>query len=135
MLNNWYILESMTQLHKISLLFFAAVLIFGISKTDESADLNHESDFGVVETQQQSTIFPTSKPELFGIHRQGRSVVNLLRILPVPNAKNNDNDKPNPGLHSEVPIRRAVSIYLCFSRDINQSLTIRELLFPFHHFL
>jgi hypothetical protein len=125
----------MTRLHNISFIFVAAVLFFGVSKTAESADLNHDRDFGVGETQQQSTIFPASSPELFAIHRQGRSAVNLLRILPVPNAKNNDNENPNPGLLSEIPIRRAVSLYLCFSRDIDQSLSIRELLFPFHHFL
>jgi hypothetical protein len=125
----------MTRLRNISFIFVAAVLFFGISKTAESSDLNHESDFGVGEAQQQSTIFPASSPELYAIHRQGRSAVNLLKILLLPNAKNNDNNNPNPGLLSEILIRRAVSLYLCFSKDIDQSLTIRELLFPFHHFL
>jgi len=129
-------LNTMDRLHKIKIsLFVVVVLCFGISKTSNSTDLNHESDFEVEQTQQQSTIFPASTPELYGIHRQGKSAVNLLRVLLVPNAKTNDNDNPNPGVLSEIPIRRAVSIYLYFSRDINQSLTIRELLFPFHHFL
>lgn len=128
-------LKSMVRFYKISLLFTVAVLCFGLSKTAQSADLYHDGEIALVKTQQQSTIIPASTPELIGVHRQGRSALNLLRILPAPNAKNNDNDIPKLGLLAEIPIHRAVSIYLCFSRDINQSLTIRELLFPFHHFL
>tara|TARA_R100001143_G_scaffold63387_1_gene70090 strand:- start:27079 stop:27501 length:423 start_codon:yes stop_codon:yes gene_type:complete len=132
---NSYIFKQMTHLLKISCLFVVAVLFIGITTTAESADLYHVHDFSLGESNQQSEIIPISTPELYGINRQGPSAVNLLRILPVTNAKNNNNEIPNLGLFSEIPIRRAVSIYLSFSKDINQSLTIRELLFPFHHFL
>jgi hypothetical protein len=126
----------MVQLNKISLLFVAAVLFFGISQTAEAAGLNHKGDFRLAETEQQSTVYPDEKPELFGIQRQGSSAVELVRVLSVPNAKkSSDDENPNPGLLSEIPLRRAVSIYLCFSGTIHQSLSIRELLFPFHHFL
>ena len=126
----------MVQLKKIAFLFVAAVLFFGISQTAEAAGLNHEGVSGPGESEQQSTVFPQDKPDLFGIQRQGRSVISLLRVLPVPNAKkNSDDESPNPGLLTEIPLRRSVSIYLCFSGTIHQSLSIRELLFPFHHFL
>lgn len=125
----------MARLHKILFLFVAAVLFIGYSNTAKASDTNHESDFWVGETQHQSTIIPASKPELFGIHQQGKSAVNFLRIPHVTNSIKDSNEGSSSGNLLETPIRRAVSIYLSFSKDINQSLTIRELLFPFHHFL
>lgn len=125
----------MIRLHNISFLFVVAVLFFGITETASSAYSNHEAEYTSEENQQSSSVFPEDRPEIFGLHRQGRSAVNLIRTLPVPNAKNNDQETAKPGLLSEIPIRRAVSVYLYYSRDLDQSLTIRELLFPFHHFL
>jgi hypothetical protein len=125
----------MAPLYKISFTLFAALLLFGFSKTAQGGDLDRDIDHHPAESQHHSAIFPENKPELFGIHRQGRSVVNLIRILPAPNAKNKDNDNTKPELASENSIRRSVSVYLIISKDIHQSLTVRELLFPFHHFL
>jgi hypothetical protein len=154
----------MVQLHKLSFLFVAVVLFFGIPETagaaglnhgatdlnhgtaglnhaaaglnHAAAGLNHEADSGPAETEQQSAVIPAGTPELFGMHRQGTNAVDLVRVLTLPNAKlSTDEEGPDPGLLSETPLRHAVSIYLCFSRTIHQSLSIRELLFPFHHFL
>lgn len=125
----------MTRLLKIIFLFVVAVLFIGYSNTAKASVLNHESDFRVGKTQHQSTIIPVNNPELYGINRLGKSAVDLLRIPPVPNTKKDSEETSRSGILSETPIRRAVSIYLNYSKDLNQSLTIRELLFPFHHFL
>jgi hypothetical protein len=125
----------MKRLHYILLILVAVVLSFGMLQTAKSADLKDQYVYGIAKTQQQSTFFPVSTPKLFGIHRQGCSAVNLVRIPPLPNVKNKDDVNPNPGLLSEIAIRTAVSLYLCYSKGIDQNLTIRELLFPFHHFL
>jgi hypothetical protein len=126
----------MVQLHKIILLFVAAVSFFGTPKTAESANLNHEAGLDYAVSEQNSAIFSSGKPEIIGIHQQGRTIITLIRVVPVPNAKKStDEGSTNPELLSEIPLRRSVSIYLCFSGFIHQSLSIRELLFPFHHFL
>lgn len=125
----------MVKLHKISFLFVAAVLFFGFFKTAEASVFDHESDFEVVKTDQESTIFPISNPELVGIQRQGISVVHILRIPQAQNTKKISNEDSNSGLLIETSLIPAESIYLSFSKEIDPSLTIRELLFPFHHFL
>jgi hypothetical protein len=125
----------MVRLQHISFFFAAFVLFFGITETAISADSKYDVE-NISETSHQSSfVFPQTRPNLFGIHRQGRSAVNLLRILPAPNAKNNEQIIAKPNFFSEIQIRRAVTVYLYYSRDLDQSLTIRELLFPFHYFL
>jgi hypothetical protein len=147
----------MVQLNKLSFLFVAAVLFFGIPVTADAAGpnhdagsvnhdavvlnydaggLNHDADSRLAESDQQAAVDPAGTPELFGMHRHGTDAVDLVRALTLPNAKmSTDEEGPDPGLLSEKLLRRTVSIYLCYSRTIHQSLSIRELLFPFHHFL
>jgi hypothetical protein len=124
----------MNLLKHISSFFVVTVMLFSITETAISADSNHEGEY-ISEEKQESSVYPENGPELFGVHRQARSAVNLIRILPVPNAKNNDQGAWKLSLLAEIPIRRAVTVYLYYSRDLDQSLSIRELLFPFHHFL
>lgn len=101
-----------------------------------AAGPNHKADSGLAENDQQSAVDPAGTPELSGMHRQGTDAVDLVRVLTLPNAKlSTDEEGPAPGLLSETPLRRAVSIYLRYSRTILQSLSIKELLFPFHQFL
>jgi hypothetical protein len=125
----------MIRITNISFLLFAVALFLVNTATATPVDSKHDVEYTSEGNPQSSSVFPENRPDLFAIHRQGRSVVNLIRTLPVPNAKNNDQEIDKPGLLSEIPIRRAVSIYLYYSRDLDQSLTIRELIFPFHHFL
>jgi hypothetical protein len=124
----------MIRLQNILFLLVAVVLYFGTTETATSVDSKHGVQYSSVSNPQPSTIFPEKRPELFGLHRQGRSVVNLIRTLPVPNAKSNDQETAKSPLITEISIRLSISVYLIHSRDLDQSLTIKELLFPYHHF-
>jgi len=124
-----------TYLKNISFIFLASFLFLSNSVHASDKVYFQELVYISEENQQNSSIFPEKRPELLGIQRQGRSFVNLIRILPVPNAKNNDQETVKLGILSEIPISSAVSTYLFCSRTLYHSLTIREILFPFHHFL
>lgn len=122
---------------KYYILFLLCILLSAIGIADSAAtdSANHYSEYQNEEREQQSSVYPEKRPQLFAIHRQGQSAVNHLRNIPAPNAKNTDQEVTNPGLYSEVPIRRAVTLSLFYSKHIEPGLTIRKLLFPFHHFL
>jgi hypothetical protein len=140
----------MAPCKNIALLFVAAVLLSGLSATAASATAAtaaasptatsalpvHEGAFGFTQFEPESPHFPTGRPEGLGNQRQGRSLVDLVRVLTLPNAKEGSVDeRTGPRWVSENRQRRALSICLRYSGTLHQSLSIRELLFPFHHFL
>jgi hypothetical protein len=115
----------MVQLNKLSFLFVAAVLFFGIPVTADAAGnhdaaglnhdagspnhdavvlnydaggLNHDADSRLAESDQQAAVDPAGTPELFGMHRHGTDAVDLVRALTLPNAKmSTDEEARTPG--------------------------------------
>jgi hypothetical protein len=87
------------------------------------------------ENQLPSNIYSGNRPDLFGIHNQDRGSVNLLRIFPLPIGKSSEDRTTKTDLISELKHRQAISVYLFYSKDFDRSLTLKKLLFPFHHFL
>jgi hypothetical protein len=125
----------MRRIRNIFLVLCAIFISVGVADVYASAHTSQHEEYQGDKSEQHSVVFPEKQPQLFAIHRQGQSAINHLRNTPAPNAKNNNQEVTNPGLLTEKPIRRAVTLSLVYSRHIDQSLTIRELLFPFHHFL
>jgi hypothetical protein len=125
----------MYSFRHISILLFTALSVSGITETAISADNNHVALPASDMNEQESSVFPEGWPDFVAVHRQGRSVIYLIKVPPAPNARNNNQETAVPGQYSEIDIRRAVTAYLFYSKDFEQSLSIRELIYPFHNFL
>lgn len=124
----------MKSLLKIPFLL-TVVLACGLAEPAYASASQGTSEYKSSGSEQDSSVYPDNGPNLYCIHHQGKTAVNLLRQIPVPNAENDPRHFKTPDYHIEAPISHAVSEYLSFARNIERSLTIRELLFPFHHFL
>jgi hypothetical protein len=119
---------------KISFLLYALVLL-GTPGNMDAVPVHDGSESVNSGHDRSSSVYPVGQPKLFCIHRQGNSAINLVRNLPAPNAKNDHQDFKGSGLLRELPIRCAVAAAIHSSRKIVPGLSIRDLLFPFHHFL
>jgi hypothetical protein len=121
----------------LSILLFAAVMPYGSTGgvfPDHSLYSMPVGDTVSADTPDQITASPKSKTVISSIHGHLPLLADISRNQSVSNAGYNTKDIRIPVVPDETPLLKAASIYLLYSGSIVPNLTVRELLFPFHHF-
>lgn len=107
-----------------------------VQRAEHSADPAHS---GHLERHPDKRHHPAVDPDhvrfLFALQRHAQPLSNLLRHLPTPWSESDTKPVTSPGHPTEVRIRYYVTATIASSETIHLSQTVRELLFPFHHFL
>lgn len=122
---------------RITLLFLVALLhlvaAVGVERTaatDQSTgDLHSHHDDG------HYAVDPDRVRFLFSFQRQARPLNSLIRTLPVPWSENEAKPVTTPDHPAEALMRFRLASTMIVSRTLHLSLTVRELLYPFHYFL
>lgn len=74
------------------------------------------------------------KINFFYLHRQTENVVNPVNYFPTPDLKNSPKDISGYALANEAKIGNILSCYFAYSLFISRSLSIGDIIFPFHYF-
>src|SRR5690625_402783 len=72
---------------------------------------------------------------LFSFQRQARPLNSLIRTQPVPWSESEAKPVTTPDHPAEALMRFRLASTMIVSRTLHLSLTVRELLYPFHYFL
>ena len=117
---------------KLVFLLFTCVLSFSISNTYEET-----SQCPAQELAQDGTRSYLSGGKLhkaFGLHPSSEIVVSGINSLPAPNSKNYPDEGAGTFLYYEVGFQQRAVQYLLQAETLSRSLTIRDIIFPFHYF-
>lgn len=79
-----------------------------------------------------SSIQPAHSPDLFAIHQQEKTEVNLLDRFPKANSADHLENHTCGYQLVESAVQRQTALYLQFYKALGRSLVIKELIFPFH---
>jgi hypothetical protein len=122
----------------LSILLYAAVMPYGSTGgplPDHSLQSLPVGDTESADTPVHITASPNTRTVISSIYGHIPLLADISRNQSVSVAGYNTKDIRIPVVPDETPLLKAASIYLLYSDCIVPNLTVRELLFPFHHFL
>lgn len=123
----------MNNFTKLVVLFLAFLLSFSNGKEASGEVLLPEVHAGV-EFSSPSYLSENKLSKIFCLHQSGEIVVNTVNHLPAPGSKI-FKDYFSGGIFSfEGRVHTLASRYVKHAKEINRSLTIRDIIFPFHFF-
>ena len=117
---------------KLLVLLFTCVLSFSISNTYEEASQYHAQELAQDGTR--SYLSGGKLHKAFGLHPSSEIVVNSINSLPAPNSKKYSDEAAGSLLYYEKGFQHRAAQYLLQAETISRSLTIRDIIFPFHYF-
>lgn len=124
----------MGNLSKWMLLLFTIMLSsFSISE-DYAPKECHTPFQEIQESPSQGHLLGKKLNKTFSLHQSNAPFVFSVNHLPGPNPKDCPFNFLNRPFSLELSIPNIALQYLLHARDINRSLTIRDIIFPFHYF-
>jgi hypothetical protein len=124
----------MGKLLKFVLLSFAIVLSFGSAGEGQGVAVPDTSFQNVHDAYAQSYRSVGKLNKIYCLHRSCEIVVNPANNFPVPGSKKNQDNFFNRWFSVELWIQNIASQYLSHAKGIQRSLTIADIIFPFHYF-
>lgn len=123
----------MSKLSKFSVLLFTIVLSYvSISTANDGkpAKLKHHE----LEEASTSSFFSDKRLNILSLFGSAEHVANPARNFPTPNSKYHPSGSWVGLFSFEVKVQNISLQYLLHSKVIYRSLTIRDIIFPFHYF-
>lgn len=121
----------MGKLSKLAILLYAVLL-----SVVSIGTANYEPFSPYQETTNgRSSFFSEGSQSPFCLFSSAEQLVHPVSNYPIPHSKIHSNSFAGGSFSFEVRIQGVASQYLLHAKEIYPSLSIRELLFPFHHFL
>lgn len=123
----------MSKLTKLALLYLVLVLSIAGTGKDPYADLL-QTTIRELGEESSSSYLSESKPNVYGIHSTFEHVVSQTNSFPSPPAKNHPNSFWARSFSIEAGLQSFALQYLSYARKIHLSLSIGDIIFPFHYF-
>jgi hypothetical protein len=122
----------MSNFSRLAVFLYAVVLFISISGGNygKLLPVNYQG----LEGENSSSYFSENKLNAFCLFGTGESLVKTVHSFPNPDSKQFPNYFHSRSFSNEERIQNVVSEYLLHSKEINRSLTIRDIIFPFHYF-
>lgn len=112
---------------KISVLLLAILLAFGSAG---KASTIYGTRFE--QAKEKTTLHQADNPNLFAIHHQEKTGVNLLDRFPKSNSAEHSEDNIVGCRPAQASLHKQQAIYLRFCKTIDCSVAIKKIIFPFH---
>lgn len=123
----------MSKLTKLAFLYLVLLLSVAGTGKDPYADLLQTTirDFEEVSS---FSYFTESKPNVYGLHNTFENVVSQSNSFPSPHGKNHPASFWARSFSIESGLQSFALQYLSYTRTIQLSLSIGDIIFPFHYF-
>lgn len=120
----------MNHFLKLTVLFFA-ILLSTSTGTDNYGRGFH---FSGPDKEDSKAYLSDGQLKSFDLFRSGEHFSGPISSFPVPDLKNHLKGFPDRSFAVELFLQGVEAQYLFYSREICLSLTIRDIIFPFHYF-
>ncbi len=117
---------------------FLLILAVGLSTLSVDAkDVVGRNNAEIHHTKKanDTSTYPSSRAYLYSIYPPGESGVNVFNSSPQTNSETESQDDSFDSLVINEVVQTYASSYLMLCEVIKPSLSIKELIFPFHSFL
>lgn len=122
----------MGNLSNLAVLLYAVLLLFVSIGT---ANYGRSLPLQGPENGPSPSYFSENSLSPFCLFLSAEQLVHPVSNYPIPHSKINSNSFPGSSFSFEVKIQGIASQYLLHAKEIYRSLSIRDLIFPFHFFL
>jgi hypothetical protein len=123
----------MSSFMKFVVLLLTVLLSLSIGR-DSYGELLRVKAQEPVEEGAHSYISGSKLYKNFALHPVGEIIVNGINSLPAPNSVKNPDNFFGSAASFELSLQHVATQYLLHAKKISRSLTVRDIIFPFHYF-
>jgi hypothetical protein len=123
----------MNSFMKFAVLLITVVLSLSIGR-ESYGELLRVKAQEIPEEESHSYISGNRLYKDFALHPLSEIVVSGINSLPAPNSVKNPDNFFGSAASFELSLQHVATQYLLHAKKISRSLTIRDIIFPFHYF-